>query len=117
MGNNNCVGTYEAYKARLLKMKPNVYLHGQKVDRSNGKEGAERDLADWITGGTYVMTQCYDTANDPAYADVCLAESKIPGMEDVYKRQMLDRVANMALVMAPNLMPQPLMPSSPPPSS
>ena len=38
----NCVGTYEQYVARLLKMKPNVYLHGQKVDRSNGKEGAER---------------------------------------------------------------------------
>ena len=25
----NCVGTYEQYKERLLKMKPNVYLHGQ----------------------------------------------------------------------------------------
>ena len=34
----NCVGTYEQYKERLLKMKPNVYLHGKKVDRSNGKE-------------------------------------------------------------------------------
>ena len=62
----NCVGTYEQYKERLLKMKPNVYLHGQKIDRSNGKQGAERDLADWIQGGTYVMKQCYDTANDPA---------------------------------------------------
>ena len=107
MGNNNYVGTYEAYKARLLKMKPNVYLHGQKVDRSNGKEGAERDLADWITGGTYVMKQCYDTANDPAYADVCLAESKIPGMEgkivnrcthihgsvdDLLKKQLMTRL-------------------------
>ena len=61
----NCVGTYEQYKERLLKMKPNVYLHGQKIDRSNGKQGAERDLADWIQGGTYVMKQCYDTANDP----------------------------------------------------
>ena len=40
----NCVGTYEQYKERLLKMKPNVYLHGKKLDRSNGKEGAERDL-------------------------------------------------------------------------
>ena len=67
----NCVGTYEQYKERLLKMKPNVYLHGKKLDRSNGKEGAERDLADWIVGGTYVMKQCYDTANDPRYADVC----------------------------------------------
>ena len=36
----NCVGTYEQYKERLLKMKPNVYLHGQKIDRSNGKQGA-----------------------------------------------------------------------------
>ena len=61
------IGTYEQYKERLLKMKPNVYLHGKKIDRSNGKEGAERDLADWIVGGTYVMKQCYDTANDPEY--------------------------------------------------
>ena len=30
----NCVGTYEQYKERLLKMKPNVYLHGQKIDRA-----------------------------------------------------------------------------------
>ena len=103
----NCVGTYEQYKERLLKMKPNVYLHGQKIDRSNGKQGAERDLADWIQGGTYVMKQCYDTANDPAYADVCLAESKIPGMEgkivnrcthihgskeDLLKKQLMTRL-------------------------
>ena len=103
----NCVGTYEQYVARLLKMKPNVYLHGQKIDRSNGKEGAERDLADWITGGTYVMKQCYDTANDPRYADVCLATSQIPGMEgkivnrcthihgskeDLLKKQLMTRL-------------------------
>ena len=66
------IGTYEQYKARLLSMKPNVYLNGKKIDRSNGKEGAERDLADWIVGGTYVMKQCYDTANDPEYRDVCV---------------------------------------------
>ena len=53
------IGTYEQYKERLLKMKPNVYLNGKCVDRSNGKEGEERDLADWIKGGTYVMKQCY----------------------------------------------------------
>ena len=29
----NCVGTYEQYKERLLKMKPNVYLHGKKLDQ------------------------------------------------------------------------------------
>ena len=73
------VGTYEQYKARLLAMKPNVYLHGKKMDRSNGIEGEGRDLAPWITGGTYVMKQCYDTANDPRYEDVCHAVSNIPG--------------------------------------
>ena len=43
----NCVGTYEQYKERLLKMKPNVYLHGQKIDRSNGKQGGS---VTWPTG-------------------------------------------------------------------
>ena len=101
------VGTYEQYKQRLLNMKANVYLHGQKVDRSNGKQGAERDLADWIVGGTYVMKQCYDTANDPRYADVCVAISNIPGMEgkevnrcthihgsreDLLKKQLMTRL-------------------------
>ena len=103
----NYIGTYEQYKARLLAMKPNVYLHGKKVDRSNGVEGEGRDLADWIQGGTYVMKQCYDTANDPRYADVCLAESNIPGMEgaiinrctnvnhskeDLLKKQLMTRL-------------------------
>ena len=68
------IGTYEQYKERMLKMKPNVYLHGKCVDRSNGKQGAERDLADWVKGGAYVMQQCYDTANDPEYADVCVID-------------------------------------------
>ncbi len=85
------VGTYEQYKQRLLNMKANVYLHGQKVDRSNGKQGAERDLADWIVGGTYVMKQCYDTANDPRYEDVCVATSNIPGMEG----QKINRSTNI----------------------
>ena len=34
------IGTYEQYKERLLNMKPNVYLNGKKIDRSNGKTGA-----------------------------------------------------------------------------
>jgi 4-hydroxyphenylacetate 3-monooxygenase/4-hydroxybutyryl-CoA dehydratase/vinylacetyl-CoA-Delta-isomerase len=84
-------------------MKPNVYLNGKKIDRSNGNG----DLADWIVGGTYVMKQCYDTANDPRYADVCLATSNIPGMEgetinrcthihgskdDLLKKQLMTRL-------------------------
>ena len=98
------VGTYEQYKERLLKMKPNVYLNGKCVDRSNGKEGEERDLADWIKGGTYVMKQCYDVANDPRYADVCVTTSHINGetinrcthihhsMDDLLKKQLMTRL-------------------------
>lgn len=100
----NCVGTYEQYKERLLKMKPNVYLNGKKVDRSNGKEGAERDLADWIKGGTYVMQQCYEIANDPEFADVCQTTSNLTGntinrcsnihcsKEDLLKKQRMTRL-------------------------
>ena len=100
---SNYIGTYEAYKERMLKMKPNVYLNGKKVDRSNGKEGAERDLADWIVGGTYVMKQCYDTANDPEYADVCVvkeADGSVhnrsthihQSVEDLLKKQLMTRL-------------------------
>ena len=59
------VGTYEAYKERLLNMKPNVYLHGKKVDRSNGVEGEGRDLGDWVVGGADVVGRCYVAASDP----------------------------------------------------
>ena len=97
------IGTYEQYKERLLAMKPNVYLNGKKIDRSNGKEGAERDLADWIVGGTYVMKQCYDTANDPEYRDVCVVEEADgsvhnrsthihQSVEDLLKKQLMTRL-------------------------
>jgi len=98
------VGTYEQYKERLLKMKPNVYLNGKCIDRSNGKQGAERNFADWMRGGTYVMKQCYDIANDPEYADVCITKSSITGetinrctaihmtQEDLYQKQLMTRL-------------------------
>ena len=97
------IGTYEQYKARLLKMKPNVYLNGKKVDRSNGIEGEGRDLAPWIVGGTYVMKQCYDTANDPEYADVCVVKDPDgsvhnrcthinQSVDDLLKKQLMTRL-------------------------
>jgi 4-hydroxybutyryl-CoA dehydratase/vinylacetyl-CoA-Delta-isomerase len=94
------VGTYEAYRDRMLKMKPNVYIHGQKLDRSSGSG----ELAEWIEGGTYVMKQCYDTANDPSYEDVCVAVSHITGhkinrtthihhsIDDLLKKQLMTRL-------------------------
>ncbi len=100
----NCVGTYEQYVERLLKMKPNIYLNGKKVDRSNGETGEKRALAPWLAGGAYVMQQCYNAANDPEYADVCLATSNITGniinrctnincsVDDLLKKQMMTRL-------------------------
>ena len=88
------IGTYEQYRERLKKMKPNVYLDGKKVAR----EG------DWIEGGCYVMKVCYDMANDPEYEDVCTATSHLTGekinrcthihqsKDDLLKKQLMTRL-------------------------
>jgi 4-hydroxyphenylacetate 3-monooxygenase/4-hydroxybutyryl-CoA dehydratase/vinylacetyl-CoA-Delta-isomerase len=43
------IGTYEQYKARLLSMKPNVYLNGKKVDRSMARraQSATWQIGSW----------------------------------------------------------------------
>jgi 4-hydroxybutyryl-CoA dehydratase / vinylacetyl-CoA-Delta-isomerase len=88
------IGTYEDYRNRLKKMKPNVYINGKKVDRSGA----------WIEGGCYVMKQTYDYANDPEYQDVCTATSHLTGekinrfthihrsKEDLLNKQMMTRL-------------------------
>ncbi|MGN1142849.1 MAG: 4-hydroxyphenylacetate 3-hydroxylase N-terminal domain-containing protein, partial [Oliverpabstia sp.] len=88
------VGTYEAYIERMKKMKPNIYLNGKCVDR----------MGPWNEGGFWVMKQCYDMANDPAYADVCTATSHLTGetinrathihhsKEDLLKKQQMTRL-------------------------
>lgn len=97
------IGTYEQFKERMLKMKPNVYINGKKMDRSNGKEGAERDLADWMRGGCYAMEQCYAVANDPEFADVCVCEGENgevhnrcthinQSQEDLLNKQLMTRL-------------------------
>jgi 4-hydroxybutyryl-CoA dehydratase/vinylacetyl-CoA-Delta-isomerase len=63
------VGTYDAYVERLKKMKPNIYLHGKKVDRTG----------DFMKGGLFVIKETYDRANDPKYQDVCTATSHLTG--------------------------------------
>ena len=63
------IGTYEAYIERMKKMRPNVYLNGECLDRMHcGNES-----------GFWVMKQCYEIANDPAYADVCQVKSHVTG--------------------------------------
>jgi 4-hydroxyphenylacetate 3-monooxygenase/4-hydroxybutyryl-CoA dehydratase/vinylacetyl-CoA-Delta-isomerase len=88
------VGTYGAYRERLLKMKPNVYLFGEKVDRSG----------DWIDAGLYVIKQTFDFAHKPEYEDVCTATSHLTGKkinrfthvhrskEDLLNKQLMTRL-------------------------
>ena len=68
------VGTYDAYIERMKQMKPNIYLNSECVDR----------MGPWNEAGFWVMKQCYDMANDPAYADVCTRHSL--RMESLWRR-------------------------------
>ncbi len=91
---NMGIGTYDEYKERLLNMKPNVYLNGEKIDRSG----------DWIDGGCYVMKQTYDAEHDPTYEDLCITTSHLTGkkisrwthihrsQDDLFKKQLMTRV-------------------------
>lgn len=88
------VGTYDAYIERMKQMKPNIYLNGECVDR----------MGPWNEAGFWVMKQCYDMANDPAYADVCTAKSHLTGetinrcthihqsQEDLLNKQLMTRL-------------------------
>ena len=88
------IGTYEAYVERLRKMKPNVFINGQKLDRSG----------DWINGGLYAIKQTFDCAHDPRYEEVCVATSHLTGekinrythihqsMDDLLKKQRMTRL-------------------------
>ncbi|MGB9661896.1 MAG: 4-hydroxyphenylacetate 3-hydroxylase family protein [Moorellaceae bacterium] len=88
------IGTFEAYVNRLRKMRPNVYINGQKLDRTG----------DWINGGLYVIRQTFDCAHDPAYQDVCVATSHLTGekinrfthihrsIDDLLKKQLMTRL-------------------------
>jgi len=88
------IGTYEQYRERLLKMKPNVYMYGKKHIRTG----------DWIEGGCYVIKHTYDFAHDPEYEDVCTAVSHLTGekinrfthihrsKDDLLKKQLMTRL-------------------------
>lgn len=88
------IKTYEDYYSRLLDMKPNVYIDGEKVDRSDPR----------LQGGINIIKETYDRANDPEFEDLCTATSHISGekinrfthihqsKEDLLAKQMMTRV-------------------------
>lgn len=63
------LGTYEQYYERMLKMRPNIYVGGKVIDRSDPL----------LQSGMYVMRQTFDCAHDDRYKDVCTAKSHLTG--------------------------------------
>lgn len=88
------VGTYEQYYNRLLKMKPNIYVGGEVVDRSDPR----------LAGGIYVMRQTFDCAHDDRYKEFCTATSHLTGetinrfthvhqtREDLFNKQKMTKL-------------------------
>jgi 4-hydroxyphenylacetate 3-monooxygenase/4-hydroxybutyryl-CoA dehydratase/vinylacetyl-CoA-Delta-isomerase len=88
------VKTFDEYYRRLEKMRPNMYMGGEKVRRTDER----------LQGGIRIIRETYDRANDPHYEDLCTATSHITGekvnrfchihqsTEDLLKKQRMTRV-------------------------
>ncbi len=88
------VGTFEQYRERLLKMKANIYIGGEVVDRSDPR----------MEPGMYVMRQTFDCAHDDRYKEFCTATSHLTGetinrfthihhsRDDLFKKQKMTKL-------------------------
>lgn len=89
------IKTYDEYFARIKKLKRNVYIAGEKVDRTE-YEG--------LKGSLRVIKETYDRANDPEFEDLCTATSHLSGnkinrfthihqsVDDLLKKQLMTRL-------------------------
>jgi len=88
------VGTFEQYRDRLLKMKANIYIGGEVIDRADPR----------VAPGMYVMRQTFDCAHDDRYKEFCTAKSHLTGetinrfthihqsIEDLLKKQKMTKL-------------------------
>jgi 4-hydroxyphenylacetate 3-monooxygenase/4-hydroxybutyryl-CoA dehydratase/vinylacetyl-CoA-Delta-isomerase len=88
------IQTYDDYIGRLSKLKPNLYINGEKVNRDDKR----------LHGQKHIMKETYDRANDPAFEDVCTATSHLTGekinrftnihhsREDLLNKQLMTRL-------------------------
>ncbi len=86
--------TFDEYYNRLKKMKRNIYMGGEKVDRTDER----------LAGQLRVIKETYDRANDPEWEDLCTASSHLTGekinrfthihqnMQDLLKKQQMTRL-------------------------
>jgi len=87
------IKTFEDYRDRLYGMKPNVFIGGQKVERSDPR----------LQGGMRIVKETFDRANDPEFADLTTASSHLSGQainrfchihqsaDDLLKKQQMTR--------------------------
>lgn len=85
------LGTYEQYLERMYKMRPNIYIGNEVVDRKDPR----------LETGMYVMKQTYDCLYDERYQDLTIATSHLTGekinrfthpaqsVEDLLKKQKM----------------------------
>jgi len=88
------VKTFDEYYNRLQKMKKNIYMGGEQVDRTDER----------LAGQLCVIKATYDLANDPEWEDICIATSHLTGekinrfthihhsVDDLLKKQQMTRL-------------------------
>lgn len=88
------VKTFEDYYNRLKKKRSNIYIDGEKVDRTDERLAPQMNL----------IKETYDRAHDPEFEDVCIAKSHLTGekisrfchinqtKEDLLNKQMMTRL-------------------------
>jgi len=88
------VKTFDNYYGRLKKMRRNIYMGGEKVDRTDER----------LTGQLHIIKQTYDLPNDPDWEELCTATSHLTqekinrfthihqSVEDLLKKQQMTRM-------------------------
>ena len=86
--------TFEQYVEDLKKMKPNIYIGKEKVDRTDPR----------IRGGINIVRETFDRAHDAEWEELCTATSHLTGNkinrfthihqseEDLLKKQKMTRL-------------------------
>jgi len=87
------MSSFKAYKERLLKMRPNIYIGGEKIGRNDPR----------VIAGMNTIAVSYDAEDDPRFKDLAIVKSSVTGKdinlythvpqnaEDLLKRQKLTR--------------------------
>ena len=88
------VRTYDEYVNRLKKLRRNIYIGGEKIDRTDER----------LAGLRRIIKETYDRANDKDWQDLCTATSHLTGekvnrfthihqsVDDLLKKQLMTRL-------------------------